>query len=79
MTLVNIHEAKTQLSALLVRMAAGEDIVIAKAGKAVARLVPFEAPRVERKPGLWAGQIWVAPDFDEWPEGFLASFEGEGS
>jgi prevent-host-death family protein len=61
---VNIHEAKTQLSALLGRVAAGEEIIIAKAGKPVARLVRIEQPRTGRRPGFYAGQGYVADDFD---------------
>jgi prevent-host-death family protein len=63
-TVVNIHEAKTHLSRLLVRVSAGEEIVIARAGKPVARLLRVEEKR--RKPQLgWAkGMIWIAPDFD---------------
>lgn len=64
--IVNIHEAKTHLSELLERVKAGEEIVIAKAGKPVARLSPFSteqpAPRV---PGIDKGKIVIAPDFDE--------------
>lgn len=73
---VNIHEAKTHLSRLLERVAAGEEVVIAKAGKPIAKLIPFAAPR-KRVLGLDAGKIWIAPDFDELPADLLAAFEGE--
>jgi prevent-host-death family protein len=73
---VNIHEAKTHLSRLLERVAKGEEVVIAKAGKPVARLIPF-SPRGKRVLGLDAGKIWIAPDFDELPEDLQAAFEGE--
>lgn len=63
-TTVNIHEAKTHLSKLLARVSAGEEIVIAKAGKPVAKLVPVTEKRGERPLGLYKGQIWMAPDFD---------------
>lgn len=64
MLTVNIHEAKTHLSRLLARVSMGEEVVIAKAGKPMARLVPVaEKPR-ERLPGLDKGKIWIAPDFD---------------
>jgi prevent-host-death family protein len=56
MTTVNIHHAKTHLSKLLGRVAAGEDVVIARAGRPVARLVPI-APREPRKPGLAKGRL----------------------
>jgi prevent-host-death family protein len=61
---VNLCEAKTSLSRLAERAAAGEEIIIAKAGKPKARLVPL-ADRALRKPGGWEGKVWVADDFDE--------------
>jgi prevent-host-death family protein len=61
---VNIHEAKTHLSRLLVRVSQGEQITIAKAGKPVARLVPMPEQSKRRVPGLDKGKIWMAPDFD---------------
>lgn len=64
MLVVNVHEARTHLSRLLERVAAGEEVVIAMAGKPVARLVPFEAKTGARPLGLYAGQIEVADDFD---------------
>ncbi|HKY24694.1 MAG TPA: type II toxin-antitoxin system Phd/YefM family antitoxin [Gaiella sp.] len=77
MAVVNMHEAKTQLSKLVERAAQGEDVVIAKAGRPVARLVPYEEDRLPRKPGAWAGQVWIADDFDELPADLLAAFNGE--
>jgi len=78
MKLVNVHAAKTHLSRLIEQAAAGEEIVIAKAGKPVARLVPFEPRREPRRPGLMKGQIWIADDFDEpLPEEIMAAFRGE--
>jgi prevent-host-death family protein len=64
MKTVNIHAAKTHLSSLLSEVEAGEEIIIAKAGKPVARLMPLEANKVQRKPGLMKGQIWMSDDFD---------------
>jgi prevent-host-death family protein len=61
---VNIHEAKTHLSRLLTRVAAGEEIVIAKAGKPVAKLVPYRNPPYERVLGQDEGKVWIADDFD---------------
>ena len=76
---VNIHEAKTHLSRLVERAAGGEDIVIAKAGKPLAKLVRFEAPRVPRKPGALKGRIKIATDFDApLPESIARAFRGEG-
>lgn len=72
---VNVHEAKTQLSKLLVRISMGEEIIIARAGKPVARLAPYDA-KPARRPGSAQGQIWMAPDFDApLPEEILESFE----
>jgi prevent-host-death family protein len=72
---VNIHEAKTHLSRLVERVEAGEEVVIARAGRPVARLVAFK-PRTEpRRPGLWRGRVTVAPDFDAPDERVLAVFE----
>jgi len=64
-TQVNIHEAKTHFSRLVERAAAGEEIVIAKAGEPRARLVPLAdaAPR-RRTPGSMKGKVWLAPDWD---------------
>jgi prevent-host-death family protein len=63
---VNIHEAKTHFSKLVERVEAGDEIVIARAGKPVAKLVPIEPRREPRKLGQLTGQIWVnvAPDWD---------------
>jgi prevent-host-death family protein len=73
---VNIHEAKTHLSRLLNRVCAGEEVIIAKAGKQVARIVPFEQARRERIPGLDRGIIEVSDDFDApLPDEVLESFE----
>jgi prevent-host-death family protein len=69
---VNIFEAKTQLSKLIERVEHGEDVIIARAGKPVARLTGLKP---EKKPiifGLMKGEIWVADDFDDYlPADFL--------
>ena len=62
-SIVNVYEAKTQLSQLLNRVEGGEEIVIARNGRPVARIVPLQQ-RPARTPGLFAGQITLAPDFD---------------
>jgi antitoxin (DNA-binding transcriptional repressor) of toxin-antitoxin stability system len=64
-TIRNVSEAKAELSALLVLVEQGEEVVIARAGKPVARLMPFGRPSAPRKLGALRGQIWIAPDFDE--------------
>jgi prevent-host-death family protein len=73
---VNIHEAKTHLSRLIERVEAGEELVIARAGRPVARLVPFRPRTTPREPGLWRGSILLAADFDRTPEAVLDDFEG---
>ena len=61
----NIHEAKTHLSKLIERALQGEEVVIAKAGTPLVKLVAYEATnRKEREGGQWAGQVWVSDDFD---------------
>ncbi|MBU1691326.1 MAG: type II toxin-antitoxin system prevent-host-death family antitoxin [Gammaproteobacteria bacterium] len=62
---VNIHEAKTHLSELLALALAGEDVVIAKANKPIARLVPLVPPRKKRVFGLHRGDFSISDDFDE--------------
>ncbi|MGQ0812877.1 MAG: type II toxin-antitoxin system Phd/YefM family antitoxin [Gemmatimonadota bacterium] len=72
---VNIYEAKSNFSKLLREVAAGEEIVIAKGGRPIARLVPIrEGPR--RKLGIDRGQIWIADDFDELTPELLEDFYG---
>jgi prevent-host-death family protein len=76
MKIVNVHEAKTHLSRLLARVAAGEEVVIAKAGKPIARLVPVAASADARVLGMDRGRGWIAEDFDApLPEDILSAFE----
>jgi prevent-host-death family protein len=73
---VNVHEAKTHLSKLLTRVAAGEEIVISKAGKPVARLVPLKQKVKQRTPGLDSGLLSVPDDFDSpLPSEIMDAFE----
>jgi len=73
---VNIHEAKTKLSKLLARVKMGEEVIIAKAGKPVARLVPIGARSAQRAPGSAKHRVWMSPDFDApLPEEILREFE----
>ncbi len=74
---VNIHEAKTHFSRLVDRAARGEEIVIAKAGKPVAKLVGYGQEGASRKPGAWRGRVRLAPDFDQLPSELMAAFRGE--
>jgi prevent-host-death family protein len=73
MRTVNIHAAKTHLSRLVEAAAAGEEIIIAKSGKPLARLAPLDAQRTRRKLGILAGKIQI-PDAPL-PEDVLADFE----
>jgi prevent-host-death family protein len=76
---VNLYEAKSHLSQLVKEAAAGAEIIIAKSGETMARLVPLApSPKVERKPGQWEGQVWISDDFDDpMPPDILAAFYGE--
>jgi prevent-host-death family protein len=73
----NIHEAKTQLSRLVERAAAGEEIIISKAGRPVARLGPIPRTVTPRKPGRWRGRVVIHDDFDQLPPEIAAAFRGE--
>ncbi|HET6757440.1 MAG TPA: type II toxin-antitoxin system Phd/YefM family antitoxin [Burkholderiales bacterium] len=74
---VNIHEAKANLSRLVDQAAAGTEIVIAKAGKPLAKLVPYESSKQKRTLGLYKGKIKIARDFDApLPDDLLDLFEG---
>ncbi|KAF0250481.1 MAG: prevent-host-death family protein [bacterium] len=77
MSIVNIHEAKTHFSKLLEKVLAGEEIIIGKSGKPIAKLVPYKQSDEPRQPGMWKGQVWMADDFDELPEEIMAAFRGE--
>ncbi|MCX6066104.1 MAG: type II toxin-antitoxin system Phd/YefM family antitoxin [Chloroflexi bacterium] len=74
--IVNIHEAKTHFSKFIDRVMNGEEIIIAKAGKPVARLLPIIDKPAQRHPGSAVGKIWVSPDFDApLPDDVLKDFE----
>lgn len=79
-TVVNMHQAKSQLSKLVEKALAGEEIIVARAGKPAVKLVACEqAGPVEkgglRQFGLLRGQIWMAPDWDDpWPGDFIDEF-----
>lgn len=68
MEITNIHEAKSQLSKLIERAVSGEEVIIAKAGQPMVRLVPISQNRAPRQGGQWRGRVRIAPDFDELPE-----------
>jgi prevent-host-death family protein len=76
-TIFNLYEAKTALSQLVERAAAGEEIIIAKAGRPLARLVPLQRVQRPRQPGGWEGRVWISDDFDApLPDDVRAAFEG---
>lgn len=77
MEISNMHEAKTQLSSLVEQALAGKDVVIAKAGKPLVRLVPVGASATNRKPGRYKDKIRIAADFDQTPQEVIRSFEDD--
>jgi antitoxin (DNA-binding transcriptional repressor) of toxin-antitoxin stability system len=74
---VNMHEAKSQLSALAEKVWQGEKVVIAKAGKPYLDILPHRGESAPRKPGRYKGQIRIADDFDQTPEELIDAFEGK--
>ncbi len=80
MDTVNLYDAKTNLSNLVERAARGEEIVIAKAGRPLARLVPLGRRTEPRPLDLLAGEVIVGPDFDDpLPDDILDAFEGKSA
>ena len=75
---VNMHEAKSRLSALAEKVWQGETVVIAKAGKPYLDILPHRQDRVQRKPGRFKGKIRIDDDFDHTPEEIIDAFEGNG-
>ena len=73
-TTVNIHAAKTHLSRLIERAEQGEETVIARAGRPVARLVPYREEGKQRVPGAWKGRVRTLPGFDEKDEDIARLF-----
>jgi prevent-host-death family protein len=77
-TVLNLYEAKTSLSKLVDRAAAGEEIIIAKAGRPLAKLVPLRERKLPRRPGGWEGKVYITDDFDApLPDEILDTFEGK--
>jgi prevent-host-death family protein len=70
----NISQAKAELSALIEAVLKGQEVILAKAGRPVARLVPYRGPTRPRTPGSLAGQLWIAPDFDMLPDDMAEAF-----
>jgi prevent-host-death family protein len=74
--IVNIHEAKTRLSSLIVKVCKGESVVIAKAGKPLVKMIPIVADERPRTPGRLKGRIRMAPDFCRTSQEIIDAFEG---
>jgi len=75
MVVRSIAEAKAELSSLVEQVQEGDEVILAEAGKPVAKLVGYRGvPSVPRMPGVMAGQIWIAPDFDDLPDDMAESF-----
>jgi prevent-host-death family protein len=78
MQIINIHAAKTQFFELIEAVSRGDEIVIARAGKPVAMLLPIQHQKSSRKPGALKGEIKIAADFDApLPDDILAAFDGK--
>ena len=79
MQITNISEAKASLSKLIEKVLKGDEVIIGKAGKPVAKLVPYNLETSPRELGVghWQGQIWMADDFDDLSEDILQLFTGE--
>ena len=74
--IVNMHQAKSSLSRLVERALAGEEVVIARNGEPLVRLVPIEKKRQPRVPGRGRGKIWISPDFEFTDQEITELFEG---
>jgi prevent-host-death family protein len=74
--IVNMHQAKTSLSRLVARALAGEEILIARNGEPLVKLVPVPREHKPRVPGQYKGKIWISPDFEFTDEEIAELFEG---
>ncbi|HLB40211.1 MAG TPA: type II toxin-antitoxin system Phd/YefM family antitoxin [Candidatus Babeliales bacterium] len=70
----NLHAAKTNLSKLIDLALQGEEVIICKAGNPVVRLVAIKPIKKKRRPGIWAGKVTIANDFDVLPNDFMQYF-----
>ena len=79
MVITNISEAKASLSKLIEQVLNGQEVIIGKAGKPVAKLVPYAQDTSPRKlgAGQWKDKIWMADDFDDLPDDVLKLFTGD--
>lgn len=74
MEIANIHDAKTRLSKLVEHAMSGEEVIIAKAGQPLVRLVPIKTDQGPRRGGQWKGRVRIARDFDILPADIAAAF-----
>ncbi|WP_169974018.1 type II toxin-antitoxin system Phd/YefM family antitoxin [Tautonia rosea] len=74
MEIANIHEAKSRLSKLIEHALSGEEVIIAKAGQPMVRLVPIRPDESPRKGGQWKGKVQIAEDFDALPDDIATAF-----
>ena len=74
MVVRNISQAKAELSALVEEVQRGGEVILAKAGKPVAKLVAYRGPASPRTPGSMSGEIWISPDFDTLPDDIADAF-----
>jgi prevent-host-death family protein len=74
MVMRNISQAKAELSSLIAEVLKGNEVILAKAGKPAAKLVPYRGAANPRAPGSMAGKIWIAPDFDSLPDDMAEAF-----
>lgn len=74
MRIANIHEAKSQLSKLIEHALEGEEVIIAKAGQPMVRLVPVRPQETPRHGGQWKGKVRIADDFDSFPDDIADAF-----
>lgn len=74
MVVRNISEAKAELSSLVEQVLRGGEVIIAKAGKPVVKLVIYRGAKARRTPGSMKGEVWIAPDFDDLPPDIAEAF-----
>ena len=74
MVIRNISQAKAELSALIAMVQQGDEVILAKSGKPVAKIVPYGGVAQSRVPGSMEGEIWIAPDFDQLPDDMAEAF-----
>ncbi len=80
MHITNISEAKTTLSRLLEEVQQGKEVIIGKAGKPIAKLVPYDPSQADRTlGGSWQGKVQMAEDFDDLPDAVMDAFLGKGT